>query len=84
MSDYVDHQRKTTKIGAEWKYFCETQSFKAGTEIVFEFPDPTVKHGQCIIFKLCLTTQILWKERKSKIPVICIDALTLKRWYICE
>ncbi|KAL5166288.1 hypothetical protein HKD37_18G051272 [Glycine soja] len=46
-----NHLRKTTKIGARWKYFCETQSFKADMEIVFEFPDPTVNY---VLFWPCL------------------------------
>ncbi|KAL5154328.1 hypothetical protein HKD37_19G053709 [Glycine soja] len=39
-----NHWRKTVKIGAGWKYFCETLSLKVGMEIIFEFLDPTVNH----------------------------------------
>ncbi|KAG4921872.1 hypothetical protein AAZX31_18G164200 [Glycine max] len=46
-----NHLRKTAKIGARWKYFCETQSFKADMEIVFEFPDPIVNY---VLFWPCL------------------------------
>ncbi|KAL5128595.1 Zinc finger MYM-type protein 1 [Glycine soja] len=46
-----NHKRKTTKIGVGWKYFCEIQSFKAGMEIVFKFPYPTVNY---VLFWPCL------------------------------
>jgi len=51
-----NHWRKTLKIGAGWKYFCETLSLKAGMEIVFEFLDLTVNH---VLFWPCLWT-LLW------------------------
>ncbi|KAG5092068.1 hypothetical protein JHK82_050847 [Glycine max] len=46
-----NHWRKTLKIGAGWKYFCETLSLKAGMEIVFKFLDLTVNH---VLFWPCL------------------------------
>ncbi|KAL5133667.1 hypothetical protein HKD37_03G006960 [Glycine soja] len=34
--------RKTLKIGARWKHFCETLSFTADMKIAFEFINPNV------------------------------------------
>ncbi|KAG4933920.1 hypothetical protein JHK87_047922 [Glycine soja] len=34
--------RKSLKIGAGWRQFCQTLSLDAGTEIVFEFINPRV------------------------------------------
>ncbi|KAH1195791.1 hypothetical protein GmHk_19G056213 [Glycine max] len=57
-----NHWRKTVKIEAGWKYFCETLSFKANMKFVFEFLDPTINHEFpnyallqiiCLILSLC-------------------------------
>ncbi|KAH1256883.1 hypothetical protein GmHk_03G006954 [Glycine max] len=37
-----NHWRKTLKIGAGWKHFCETLSFTADMKIAFEFINPNV------------------------------------------
>ena len=39
-----NHWRKTTKIGAGWKSFCETQAFEPSMLLVFEFPNPVVNY----------------------------------------
>ncbi|KAH1206810.1 hypothetical protein GmHk_16G047153 [Glycine max] len=46
-----NHWRKSLKIRAGWKHFCETLSFTAGMEIVFEFIDPDVN---CVLYWSCL------------------------------
>ncbi|KAL5123845.1 hypothetical protein HKD37_02G004349 [Glycine soja] len=40
-----NHWRKTLKIGAGWKHFCEILSLTADMEIVFEFIDPTINRA---------------------------------------
>ena len=46
-----NHWRKSLKIGAGWKHFCETLSFTTGMEIVSEFIDPDVNH---VLYWPCL------------------------------
>ncbi|KAL5194852.1 hypothetical protein HKD37_20G056839 [Glycine soja] len=46
-----NHWRKTLKIEAGWKHFCETLSLKADMKIVFEFIDPTLNR---VLYWLCL------------------------------
>jgi len=46
-----NHWRKTTKIGAGWKSFCETQAFEPSMLLVFEFPNPVVNY---VLFWPCL------------------------------
>ncbi|KAH1257218.1 hypothetical protein GmHk_03G007238 [Glycine max] len=46
-----NHWRKTLKIGAGWKHFCEILLLTADMEIVFEFIDPNVNrvlYWQCL------------------------------------
>ncbi|KAG4931162.1 hypothetical protein JHK84_048156 [Glycine max] len=45
-----NHHRKSLKIGAGWRQFCQTLSLDAGTEIVFEFINPRVNR---VLYWLC-------------------------------
>ena len=66
-----NHKRKTTKIGVGWKYFCEIQSFKAGMEIVFKFPYPTVNY---VLFWPCLWIKSKIIRTWNIIPFSCAFA----------
>ncbi|KAH1248315.1 hypothetical protein GmHk_06G018015 [Glycine max] len=46
-----NYYRKTLKIGARWKHFCETLSLTADMEIVFEFIDLNINR---VLYWSCL------------------------------
>ncbi|KAG4402610.1 hypothetical protein GLYMA_02G238350v4 [Glycine max] len=46
-----NHYRKTLKIGARWKHFCETLPLIADMKIIFEFIAPNVNR---VLYWSCL------------------------------